>query len=89
MPLSSANFQARVGLRGGYLFSTVDSFLAEPCTTPDKRVCSRVTAQAYAAVSLFERLRLQVAFATLPAVRAGEGFSWSILPTGGVQFLWP
>jgi hypothetical protein len=67
----------------------VDGFLTASCNEPDKRVCSRVTAQAYAAVSFFERIRLQLAFAMLPAVRAGEDFSWSLLPTGGIQFLWP
>lgn len=89
LPLSNANVQPRVGLRGGYLFSTVDRFLLGDCKSPDKGVCSRATAQVYAAVSLFERFRLQAAFAMLPALRPGEGFSWSILPTGGVQFLWP
>lgn len=89
LPISSANFQTRLGIRAGYLFSTADAFLIDPCTTPDKRVCSRATAQVYGAVSIFERLRLQIAFAMLPAIRPGEDFSWSILPTGGVQFLWP
>ncbi len=89
LPISGPNIQPRVGIRGGYLFSTVDTFLFGSCNEPDKRVCSRVTAQAYAAVSLFERIRLQLAFAMLPAVRSGEDFSWSLLPTGGVQFLWP
>ncbi len=89
LPISGPNLQPRLGLRGGYLFSTVDGFLTGTCTEPDKRVCSRVTAQAYAAVSVFERIRVQLAFAMLPAVRKGEDFSWSILPTGGIQFLWP
>ncbi len=89
LPLSGPAVQPRVGVRGGYLFSSVDGFLTETCTEPDKRVCSRVTAQIYGALSLFDRLRLQLAFAMLPAVRKGEDFSWSILPTGGLQFLWP
>lgn len=89
LPLSGPNVQPRIGLRGGYLFSTSDTFSFGTCATPDKRVCSRATAQVYGAVSLFERFRLQVAFAMLPALRSGEDFSWSILPTAGVQFLWP
>ncbi len=50
---------------------------------------NRTLALAALMVSLFERIRLQLAFAMLPAVRSGEDFSWSLLPTGGVQFLWP
>ena len=89
LPLSGPNIQPRIGLRGGYLFSSVDGFLTSPCTDPDKRVCSRVTAQAYVAVSVLERIRVQLAFAMLPAIRKGEDFSFSFLPTAGVQFLWP
>lgn len=89
LPISGPTVQPRLGLRGGYLFSSVDSFATSRCDEPDKRVCSRPTVQAYAAASLFDRLRLQLAFAMLPASRAGEDFSWSILPTGGVQLLWP
>jgi hypothetical protein len=89
LPLSSQNLQPRVGLRAGYLFSSVDGFVSGTCSEPDRRVCSRFTAQAYVSVSLFERIRLQLAFAMLPRVRAGEDFSWSILPTTGVQFLLP
>ena len=38
------------------------------------------TAQAYVAVSVVERIRLQLAFAMLPAIRKGEDFSFSFLP---------
>lgn len=89
LPVSGPTLQPRLGLRGGYLFSSVDTFATARCDEPDKRVCSRPTVQLYAAASLIDRLRLQVAFAMLPASRAGEDFSWSILPTGGVQLLWP
>ncbi|MBK6459974.1 MAG: patatin-like phospholipase family protein [Myxococcales bacterium] len=89
LPISGPTVQPRLGLRGGYLFSSVDSFASSRCEQPDKRVCSRPTVQAYVAASLFDRLRLQVAFAMLPASRAGEDFSWSIQPTGGIQLLWP
>jgi predicted acylesterase/phospholipase RssA len=89
LALSGQNLQPRIGARAGYLFSSADGFLAGTCATPDRRLCSRFTAQAYVAVSLVERIRVQLAFAMLPAVRAGEAFTWSILPTTGVQFVWP
>lgn len=89
LPLAGPMLQPRVGLRGGYLFSSEDGFATGGCTDGASRVCSRPTAQAYVAASLFDRVRLQLAFAMLFAQRRDEDFSWSILPTGGIQFLWP
>ncbi len=47
------------------------------------------TAQAYVAASVFDRVRLQVGLAAIFPVRTHEETSWSLLPTGGLQFLWP
>ncbi len=89
LPISGPTLQPRVGVRGGYLFSSVDDLAISRCEDPGRRVCSRPTVQVYAALSIVDRLRLQLAFAMLPATRTGEDFSWSLLPTGGIQFLWP
>ncbi len=89
LPLSGPALQPRVGLRGGYLFSSEDGFATGACDDGARRVCSRPTAQAYVAATAFDRIRLQLAFAMLFAQRKDEDFSWSILPTGGIQFLWP
>jgi len=89
LPLSGPMIQPRIGLRGGYLFSSEDGFATGRCADGAQRVCSRPTAQAYLAASVFDRVRLQLAFAMLFAVRKDEDFSWSLLPTGGIQFLWP
>ncbi|MDJ0765109.1 MAG: patatin-like phospholipase family protein [Myxococcota bacterium] len=62
-PLSSALLQTRIGLRIGYQFSTNDRFLANPCDTAgfggDSLICSAPVAQLFAALSFYERIRLQ------------------------------
>ena len=58
---------------------------SKPCLATS----SRPTAQAYVAASVFDRVRLQVGLAAIFPVRTHEETSWSLLPTGGLQFLWP
>ena len=89
LPISGPVIQPRLGLRGGYLFSTEDGFATSACPDPRALVCSRPTAQAYVAASVFDRVRLQVGLAAIFPVRTHEETSWSLLPTGGLQFLWP
>lgn len=89
LPISGPVIQPRLGLRGGYLFSTEDGFATSTCPDPRALVCSRPTAQAYVAASVFDRVRLQVGLAAIFPVRTHEETSWSLLPTGGLQFLWP
>ncbi|MCC6811056.1 MAG: patatin-like phospholipase family protein [Deltaproteobacteria bacterium] len=89
LPLSSSTFQWRLGLRAGFLFSTGDGFLSRACFAAGAQPCSRVSTETYLALSLFERLRLQIAAVYLPPMRRGEAHLWAIIPSAGVQFNLP
>ncbi len=69
-PMSSPLFQTRLGLRVGYQFSTDDGFLKRACETGDFRSsslrCSAPLAQAFLAVSFYERVRLQAGVEWFP-----------------------
>ncbi|MCB9729055.1 MAG: patatin-like phospholipase family protein [Deltaproteobacteria bacterium] len=62
--------QPMLGLRGGYQLGTGDRFHARSCTTGrasgDNRFCSQALLQAYVAVSILERFRMQVTFEQYP-----------------------
>ncbi len=62
-PISGPLLQTRFGMRVGYQFSTGDGFLGNACDTDifkgDSLRCSAPVAQAFLAVSFYERIRLQ------------------------------
>lgn len=89
LPVSSSTFQWRLGLRAGWLFSTGDGFGGRRCLPASGQPCSRVTTETYVALSLFERIRLQIAVQYMPPIRRGEPHLWAILPSAGVQFNLP
>ncbi len=89
LQLSSSALQWRFGLRAGWLFSTGDGFLSRACDVAGVQPCSRLSTATYLAVSLFERLRLQLTVQYLPPIRSGEVHLWAIIPSAGVQFNFP
>jgi hypothetical protein len=89
LPLSNYQYQLRLGLRGGFAFSTRDHYLAQMCH--DDVLCSRARGEAYVAFILFQLLRLQLGFAAYPPMdRGGKngthlGWDYSIQPRIGVE----
>jgi predicted acylesterase/phospholipase RssA len=81
-PLSGWSYQTRVGLRGGFGFSTGDTFASDPCD--EDTVCSRAVAEVYGALVAYQLLRVQLAFAALPPMR-GQGWDYVIHPRIGVE----
>jgi predicted acylesterase/phospholipase RssA len=81
-PLSGWSYQTRLGLRGGFGFSTGDTFASEPCE--DETLCSRAVAEVYGAFVAYQLLRIQLAFAALPPMR-GQGWDYVIHPRIGVE----
>jgi predicted acylesterase/phospholipase RssA len=82
-PLSGWAYQSRLGLRGGFGFSTGDTFASDPCE-PDA-VCSRAVGEFYAAFVAYQLLRVQLAFAAQPPMR-GQDWDYIFHPRIGVEF---
>jgi predicted acylesterase/phospholipase RssA len=82
LPLSSYRYQTRFGFRGGFAFSTLDHFLADPCT--EGAGCSRVRGEAYIAFIVFQLLRAQLGFAAYPPMRDSP-WDYSIQPRIGLE----
>ena len=82
-------FQVRLGVRGGFQLSTADAFGAGDCDPEGPAPCSRPAGQIYGALSLFGKLRVQLATEVLFPMRARERVTWAILPAAGVQLGWP
>lgn len=82
-PLSGWSYQTRLGLRGGFGFSTGDTFASEPCESG--AVCSRAIGEFYGAFVAYQLLRVQLAFAAMPPMR-GQGWDYIIHPRIGVEF---
>jgi hypothetical protein len=82
LPISSYRYQTRLGLRGGFAFSTFDHFLARGCGEGD--VCSRARLEAYVALVAYQLLRLQLGFAAYPPMR-NLGFDYAIQPRIGLE----
>jgi predicted acylesterase/phospholipase RssA len=86
---SNWQYQTRLGLRGGFGFSTRDRFLARFCN--DGVLCSRARGEAYVAFVLYQLLRLQLGFAVYPPMHIGGrngthlGWDYSIQPRLGVE----
>jgi len=88
--LSNATFQHGLVLRAGWLFASGDAMGTRACTDPGNGTlgsCSRFTAQAGVYSVALEILRLQLLFEWFPALRAGQGSTWSLSPALGVQFV--
>jgi predicted acylesterase/phospholipase RssA len=81
-PLSSWQYQTRLGLRGGFAFSTDDTFWSSTCR--DDETCSRARGEAYVAFMLYQLLRLQLGFAAYPPMQ-GRDWDYSIQPRIGVE----
>jgi predicted acylesterase/phospholipase RssA len=84
-PLTTWQYQTRIGLRGGYGFSTHDKFMSEPCD--DGVSCSRARGEVYVALTLYQLLRFQFAFALYPPMpNLGLDWDYAINPRLGVEF---
>lgn len=81
--ISGWQYQTRLGLRGGFGFSTRDHFMARSCE--DGAVCSRVRTEAYLTLIAYQLLRLQFGFGLYPPMR-GLSWDYAILPRIGVEF---
>jgi len=79
--------QLRVGVRGGYQFSTTDSFGSEECDLPNEalRPCSRFVTEVYASASLLGFVRFQLAGVYEPKLHDDQQNLFSLRPTIGIQ----
>jgi predicted acylesterase/phospholipase RssA len=80
--LSSWQYQTRIGLRGGFAFSTGDHFLSLSCK--DGEACSRARGEAYLALIMYQLLRLQLGFAAYPPMH-DLPWDYSIQPRIGLE----
>jgi hypothetical protein len=85
LPLSRSLLQPRLGLHGGFLFSSADRMLSRSCDVTQEVPCSRPMAEADLSVALLSVLRLQLSAVWFPAIRAGERQRWSITPGIALQ----
>ena len=90
LPISGATFQARVGLRGGYIVSTSGGKPFGACKNDDAEVglCSRLTTQALFEVTGYDRLRIHLLGEYLPPVFKGQQSLYSVAPAVGAQLSW-
>jgi len=88
-PLTGSVLQTRVGLRAGYMFSTSDGFLFGTCRAANQTApgaeCSRFTAQALTAWTVYERLRVHLLMDWYPALRSRESSFYFFSPSVGAQ----
>jgi hypothetical protein len=85
--LAGSYAQVRLGARGGYQFSTGDSFTREACdfTGEDEVPCSRVMTEAYVSSSLLGLIRLHVAGVYMPAMKSAQTTRFGVRPMVGIQ----
>lgn len=85
-PLNTTAYQFRLGARGGFQFSSADSFLAKTCdaTLP----CSRPVIDVYLSGTLFQWLRLQLGVEFQPKFLALPS-SAALRPALGFEIDWP
>jgi hypothetical protein len=83
--LTKWSYQTRIGLRGGYGFSTRDRFMVKKCHDDAAVSCSRARTEVYIALTLYQLLRLQFAFALYPPMR-DLPWDYAINPRLGVEF---
>jgi hypothetical protein len=83
--LTTWQYQTRVGLRGGFGFSTRDAFMTKNCH--DDVLCSRARTEVYIALTLYQLLRLQFAFALYPPMPTRDlDWDYAINPRLGIEF---
>jgi predicted acylesterase/phospholipase RssA len=82
--LTSWQYQTRVGLRGGFGFSTRDSFMVKQCH--EGVLCSRARGEVYISLTAYQLLRFQFAFAVYPPMRRDLSWDYALNPRLGVEF---
>jgi hypothetical protein len=89
LPLSGAVLQPRLGVRGGFVFSTGDGWLGGGCDVSAEETipCSRPIVQGYVSLSFFQVLRILLMVEVQPAVRQDEPDLWELRP--GIGFSLP
>ncbi len=89
-PLTRSSHMVTVGARAGYLFSLGDNFLTDDCTAErargDRRDCSGLVLQGVAALSLYERVRLQATVDWFTREVPFDDRSYDVHLAFGVQF---
>lgn len=85
--LAGSYVQLRLGARGGYQFSTGDSFMREDCdfAAEDEVPCSRVMTEAYVSSSLLGLIRLHIAGVYMPPMYDAQTTRFGIRPMVGIQ----
>ena len=84
--LSNETLQWRLGARAGFQFSTHDGFAQAACD--GRLACSRVVIEPFAAVTVFQWVRGQLAFDLLPPMR-GLPWAFEFRPSIGVELDFP
>src|SRR5205085_11810707 len=80
--LSNEMLQWRIGVRGGFQFSTHDRFAQLGC---DARLpCSRAVVEPFVAVTVFQWVRGQLGFDLLPPMR-GLPWAFEFRPSMGIE----
>ncbi|MEW5740593.1 MAG: patatin-like phospholipase family protein [Myxococcota bacterium] len=82
-PLSGYSVQTRLGLRGGFVFSTADQFASVGCDMT--RPCTRAIGEVYASATLYQLVRLQLGLQVGPAMRELP-WTFALSPQLGVEF---
>ena len=87
--ITNSVLQPIVGARAGYQFSTVDDFRFKRCSESeaigDERRCSQLVVQPYIAMSVFERLRLQLVAEIFPNSFSFDDRRYNLLLGIGAQ----
>jgi hypothetical protein len=86
-PLSTSLVQPRIAVRGGVQFNVFDRFGTAPCVDGDARSCTQSVLELVGVVTLFERLRLHVAWQTFPSLYGRTPGFFNLQVGVGFQFL--
>ena len=86
-PYGNSIVQLRLGVRGGYQFSTGDRFMTRDCDfdLENERPCSRVLTEAYVSSSLLGLVRVHVAGVFMPAMFERQTHRFGVRPMVGLQ----
>lgn len=87
LPWSGPETQLRLGLRGGWMFSTVDAGGLGDCAASARsaRPCSRPVLEAQVSFLVLDLLRLGVQGYYIPRIREGESALLGLRPSIGAQ----
>jgi len=83
--LNDALFQWRLGIRGGFRFSSIDGWVGRRCEVDTPNICSGIDAQLYIALTLLSVIRLQVSGSWFPPIYGTKASDWAIIPNIGIQ----